>query len=99
MLGKYAVPAPHQATAIRLLAVLFFIALFMLASSVVAVVIMVQFGWRFAARTTNDRLLLLSAGLTRYMFDILQFITFNHDQKPYPFSAWPTPAEPSAREY
>jgi hypothetical protein len=34
-----------------------------------------------------------------YFYEILQFVTFNTDEKPFPFSSWPQPAnESTARD-
>ncbi|MDD7804741.1 MAG: DUF4389 domain-containing protein [Endozoicomonas sp. (ex Botrylloides leachii)] len=43
----------------------------------------------FIKGSPNNRLLALSAGLNRYFYQVLQYITYNCNRKPYPFSDWP----------
>lgn len=38
----------------------------------------------------NQRLLGASQHLCRYSFEIMRFLTYNTEVKPYPFSDWPT---------
>jgi hypothetical protein len=59
------------------------------AEAVVLVVAIFQF---FAALTTaqiNRSLHKFSANLVVYVYQIIQFETFNTEKKPFPFSAWP----------
>ena len=37
----------------------------------------------------NPRLLRLGQSLATYVYQILQFLTFNSDYQPYPFAEWP----------
>ncbi|MDR4652150.1 MAG: DUF4389 domain-containing protein [Nitrosomonas sp.] len=38
----------------------------------------------------NTQILGFTQGLSLYIFQITQFVTFNSETKPFPFSAWPT---------
>lgn len=38
---------------------------------------------------TNGLLLGFSQGLSTYIYQITIFLSFNSDQRPFPFSAWP----------
>ncbi|MDC8444569.1 MAG: DUF4389 domain-containing protein [Nitrosomonas sp.] len=37
----------------------------------------------------NAQVLRFTQGLSLYIFQITQFVTFNSETKPFPFSAWP----------
>jgi len=45
------------------------------------------------SRDTNERLLDFSSDLSVYIYQILQFLTFNSEAKPYPFAVWPNGPE------
>ncbi|MHC8732695.1 DUF4389 domain-containing protein [Arenicellales bacterium IMCC56312] len=40
-----------------------------------------------------DRLRNFSADLNAFTFSALQYVTFNSDQRPFPFSDWPAPED------
>ena len=56
---------------------------------VVAVVIL-QFGFKFITGDTNAKLLSFNGSLNRYIYEILQFVSFRDDDKPFPFDDWPS---------
>ena len=37
----------------------------------------------------NERLLKLGQSLSTYIYQVVCYLTFNSNQKPYPFGAWP----------
>jgi energy-coupling factor transporter transmembrane protein EcfT len=41
----------------------------------------------------NERLLPIGQSISLYIHQILEFITYNSDEKPFPFNSWPTPNE------
>jgi hypothetical protein len=74
---------------IRLLYVFLFVILYSVAEAVLGAIVIVQFGFKLITLETNKKLLDFSIGLNKYIYGILQFMTFNSDEKPYPFSDWP----------
>ncbi|MDH3692002.1 MAG: DUF4389 domain-containing protein [Gammaproteobacteria bacterium] len=72
---------------------LFFIVLFALIYSVAEVVlfavVVVQFGFVLISGERNQKLLRFGADLSRFVYDILRYVTFNSDDRPFPFSDWP----------
>lgn len=54
---------------------------------------LVMFQWAFLLFTgkLNERLLPLGQSLSTYLYQILLYLTYNHDEKPFPFQDWPTP--------
>ena len=79
----------RKETWIRLLYVLLFVVFYGIAKAVFGVIVFVQFGFKLITHETNDNLLRFSTGLNKYIYEILQFMTFNSNEKPYPFSDWP----------
>jgi hypothetical protein len=78
-----------QSTWMRALYMLLFFAFYTLAEIVLFVVIIFQFLLKLLTGDTNDRLRKLSQCIATYVYQILQFLSFNSDSHPYPFGAWP----------
>ena len=70
-----------------------FMVLFALVASVaayvVAVLIVIQFLFALVTGTGEARLKSFGGGLSLYLFQILQYLTYNSDEKPFPFKDWP----------
>ncbi len=66
------------------------------ASYVVGVVVIVQFLFALITGKPEERLVLLGSSLTQYIRQILAFLTFNSEQKPFPFADWPSPTKSEA---
>ena len=49
-----------------------------------------QFGSTILIGKTNTRLLKLGRQLAMYDYQISLFLTFNSEQRPFPFSSWPS---------
>ncbi|MGD8644761.1 MAG: DUF4389 domain-containing protein [Chromatiales bacterium] len=82
----------------------FYIVLFTIAYMVAEVVLVAVVVFQFLATLftggTNERLLKLGQSLSTFVYQILRYVTFNTDARPYPFGAWPKGepvAEGSAR--
>jgi hypothetical protein len=37
----------------------------------------------------NDRLLVVGAQFSAYIYQVFRYLTFNSEQRPFPFSDWP----------
>ena len=90
---------PRKETWFRLLFVLLFLLISGVAEFVLMVVIVLQFGFVLICRERNRRLLAFGASLSKYFYLVLRFITFNTEQKPFPFGDWPEADEPDAGEH
>ena len=90
---KLAEPSPESPTRretwIRLLFLLLFIFFYGVAEAVLGAIVIVQFGFKLITHETNQKLLDFTTGLNKYIYEILQFMTFNSSEKPFPFSDWP----------
>lgn len=76
-------------TWIRGLYMILFAFIYSLAEVVVVAVVVFQFLWMLITRSTNERLLEFSDDLSVFIYQILQFVTFNTEEKPFPFAPWP----------
>lgn len=81
---------------LRLFFMLIFAAILQLASMVMGVLVIAQF--LFSLLTGNDNLPLRRFGhsLSTYIYDTLRFLTYNDEEKPFPFSDWPSSSSDSS---
>ncbi len=69
--------------------------LYNVAEMVVVAVAILQFLFKLVTGEENTQLKLFGKGLSIFFYQTMQFLTFNSEQKPFPFSPWPsTEAEP-----
>ena len=59
------------------------------AKFVVFTVVVLQFLFVLFTKSPNTQLLTLGCSLGSYIYQIVQFLTFNSENHPYPFSDWP----------
>jgi hypothetical protein len=78
-----------KSTWLRLLYMLLFAAAWGLTRVVVGAVIVLQFLWLLFTGATNPRLTVFGQGLATYTYEILLYLTFNTDRRPWPFADWP----------
>ena len=78
----------ERKTWLRGLYMLLFAIFYSVAEIVISVVVLFQFLLALFTGRTNERLLKLGQSLGTYVYQILQFLTFNSDYHPYPFGAW-----------
>ena len=76
-------------TWIRFAYMLLFTLLLMAARLIVAVVVVVQFVIVLATGKDNQNLRNLGQGLGKWVYQAIMFLTFNSDNKPFPFDEWP----------
>jgi len=74
---------------VRVLFVALFWVVFYLTQLVVAAVVVAQCVFTLITGQPNQQLLQFGDSLTRYVQEILRYITFNTDQRPFPFSDFP----------
>ncbi|MFT5113714.1 MAG: hypothetical protein ACI8P9_003045 [Parasphingorhabdus sp.] len=68
---------------------LFFYLIFYALKLVIAVTALTQFILVIVNSEPNETLKSFSGRINRYSYEILQFLTFNKDRKPFPFSEFP----------
>lgn len=73
--------------------ILFFMFTYGLSNFVLFMIVFFQYVALIVTGKTNLLLLEFSQGLSTYAHQILVFLTFNSDQRPFPFSPWPSGTE------
>ena len=81
----------RRETWIRLLFVILFAFIYTVGEIVLAALVVLQFGFKLITGECNDYLQQFSKGLTLFIYQILQYVTFNSDDQPFPFNDWPNP--------
>jgi hypothetical protein len=79
----------NQSTWMRGLYMLIYIFFSRIAELVLGVIILFQFLLKLFTGETNERLLKLGQRISTYVYQTLQFLSFNSEYLPYPFGAWP----------
>ena len=74
----------------RLFFMLVITLIYSLSRIVVGAVVVMQFFWVLIAGETNQKLLSFGQALGTYTMQIIQYLTFNTEERPFPFDAdWP----------
>jgi len=68
----------------------FFMIVFVVKEVLVFGIVVFQFFSRLFTGELNPRLVAFAPGLSRYIYEILNYVTYESDEKPFPFSDWPT---------
>jgi hypothetical protein len=73
----------------RVLFVALFWIVFYMSQLVIAAVVVAQCAFTLISGAPNSQLLSFGDSLSRYVQEILRYVTFNSDQRPFPFSDFP----------
>lgn len=73
----------------RLLFIILFGVIYGVAEIVVCAVVVLQFGFVLFTDKRNSGLLEFGTNVSDFIYQILLYVTFNSDHKPFPFSDWP----------
>lgn len=80
-----------RSTWLRLFFMLVVVLLYSVSRLVVSAVVVLQFFWVLFTGGTNKRLVDLGQALATYTYQIICYLTFNTEERPFPFDAdWPT---------
>ena len=63
--------------------------IYSIAEIVLLVVVVLQFGFVLLSAEKNPRLLVFGEELSRFVYDVFMFLTYNKEEKPFPFAEWP----------
>lgn len=74
---------------LRLVFMLLFAAVLQLASLVMWVLVAVQFVFSLITGEDNQHLRRFGHSLSTYIYDVLKFLCYSSEEKPFPFSDWP----------
>lgn len=89
--GKVEQNIKSRTTWVRLLFMAIFGLLAWLASTVGLVIVVLGFFWVLFTGEVNRELRQIGQAIASYIYEILRYLTFNTDDKPFPFGgAWPS---------
>lgn len=74
---------------LRLVFMLLFAAVLQLASLVMWVLVAVQFVFSLITGDDNHHLRRFGHSLSTYIYDVLKFLCYSSEEKPFPFADWP----------
>ena len=77
----------------RGLFMLFFMFIYGFSNSLIICILFFQFATLILTGKTNEFLLGFSQSLSIYIHQIINFLTFNSEQHPFPFSTWPNASD------
>ena len=81
----------EKSTWVRLFFMLVLVFLYGLSRFVIGAVVVIQFFYVLLTGNTKDQLKSFGHSLAIYSFEVIDYLTFNSDKKPFPFEgAWPT---------
>lgn len=73
-----------------ILMIAFAVVLYVIIPAIVLVLMLTQMLFVFITGDSNDNLRVLGTALSRYIFEVLQFLSYASDNRPFPFSAFPS---------
>ena len=80
----------NRSTWRRLFFMVVMILLYSVSRVVVSVVVLLQFFWVLFTADTNKALETLGQSLATYTYQIIRYLTFNTEERPFPFDLdWP----------
>ncbi|MEB8433261.1 DUF4389 domain-containing protein [Cocleimonas sp. KMM 6892] len=77
-------------TWVRVLYMLLFVLAYSAAEFVLGITVVIQVIIKLVTGELNERLKTFGNQISLYIFDVLKFLTFNSEDKPFPFDEWPT---------
>lgn len=83
-------PLTNSNTWIRFAYMLLFTVLLIAARLVITLVVVVQFLLVLVTGSDNENLRNLGQGLGKWVYETVMFLTFNSEDKPFPFDEWPS---------
>ena len=73
-----------------ILMIAFAVVLYVIIPAIVLVLMITQTLFVFITGDSNDNLRVLGTALSKYIFEVLQFLSYASDNRPFPFSAFPS---------
>ena len=73
----------------RILYMILFAVIFNVASFVIGAVVLGQALFAILTGGQNDNVQKLASGLAQFIYEIVNFLTYTTEEKPFPFNSWP----------
>lgn len=74
----------------RALFMILFAIIYSIAEMVIGAVVIIQFFIVLFSGQTNERLLRFGKELSRFIYQVFMYLTYNSEEKPFPFADWPS---------
>lgn len=87
--SKWEEHVKSRQTWMRLLFMILFAAITSLVGFVLGAVVLIQFLVTLFSGQPNPNLKALGQGLATYCYEIIQFLCYNTERQPFPFTEWP----------
>lgn len=84
----------HESILLRILWMVIFLVVWQVAEIVLALVVLLQLGYRLFYGAPSLSLMSFGDSLSQFLAQIGRFGTFHTDHKPWPFADWPAPRAP-----
>ena len=81
-----------KGTWMRLVYMILFMVIFNVAELVTWAVVVIQFLFKLFSGSANERLQSFGGRLATYLREIIAFLTYHTEHRPYPFAPWPAEA-------
>ena len=75
---------------VRVLYMLLFVLAYSVSEFVLCITVVIQVIIKLVTGSLNENLKTFGKQISLYIYDVLQFLTFNSEDKPFPFDEWPT---------
>lgn len=82
------VAVTNSNTWLRIVYMVLFGFVYSIAEIVMIAIAVVQVLFKLFTGEVNENLLILGKQVVKYIFNIMQFLTFSTEEKPFPFSSW-----------
>lgn len=94
--GDFEEHIKSRTTWLRLLFMIILVFLYGVSRVVVGAVVVLQFFWVLFTGETNERLRGLGQSLATYTYQVIRYLTYNTDSRPFPFDDdWPSSVPPT----
>ena len=74
---------------LRFVFMVLFALILCIATYIIATLVVLQFIWCLVKGTTNGQLQQFGSSLSQYIYQVLCFLMYSSDDKPFPFADWP----------
>tara|TARA_B110000459_G_scaffold65437_1_gene73438 strand:- start:53 stop:415 length:363 start_codon:yes stop_codon:yes gene_type:complete len=82
----------------RIIYMILFTVFFNVASFVIGVIVLLQALFALVTGGQNNNIQKLGTGLAQYISEILSYLTYTTEEKPFPFKSWPEVNLPAPTE-
>ncbi|MGY2172817.1 DUF4389 domain-containing protein [Pseudomonas gingeri] len=86
--------AKYESIVLRVVWMLLFLLVWQVTQFILGALVLVQLIYRLVYGAPSGNLMNFGDSLSQYLAQIGRFGSFHSDQKPWPFSDWPTPRAP-----